>query len=369
MTCFIRNLLREGLIQMSKVRVLIVDDSAYSRQAIRKALEKDPQMEVAGISTDGIDAMAKTVMLNPDLITLDLEMPGMNGFAFLRWLMKKKPTPVIIVSSCSDSKTVFKALELGAADFITKPQKIASLEFQKMQADLIDKVKGMKDLRLDRLSKSIELLEDERQEEKSFKSSDGGIETVAIGSSTGGPNALKIIMPKLPSDFPASIVISQHMPKGFTAPFAERLNLLSNIAVKEAKDGDTVERGKALICPGGYHMRFMKEGERVIAKIKESKHLDKYVPSIDIMMTSAAEVFGNKTMGVLLTGMGNDGLSGMLEIKRKGGYTIAESEDSAVIFGMPAGVINAGAAERVLPISKIPDEMIKLASVKDQGKD
>lgn len=354
---------------MLKVKVLIVDDSAYSRQAIRKALETDPHIEVVGISTDGIDAMAKTIMFKPDLITLDIEMPGMDGFTFLRWLMKNKPTPVIIVSSYSDSKTVFKALELGAADFIAKPSKIARLEFQKMQADLLHKVRGIKEVRIDRLSKNLELLREEKQEEKTLEMSNQGIEAIAIGSSTGGPNALKIIMTRLPSDFPASIVVSQHMPKGFTASFAERLNVLSNIHIKEAEDGDIVEGGKVLICPGGYHMLFRKKGRRVIATMKESKHSDKYIPSIDIMMSSAAEVFESRTMGVVLTGMGNDGVLGMLEIKKKGGYTIAESEDTAVVFGMPSGIIKAGAAGRVLPISEIPDEMIKLTRMKEQGED
>ena len=354
---------------MAKVKVLIVDDSAYSRQAIRKALETDEHIEVAGISTDGIDAMAKTIMFKPDLITLDLEMPGMDGFTFLRWLMKKRPTPVIIVSSYSDSKTVFKALELGAADFIAKPQKIARLDFKKMQVELLHKVRGIRELRMDRLSRNLELLEQERYGEKSLAWSDRGIEAIAIGSSTGGPNALKIIMTRLPSDFPASIVVSQHMPRGFTASFAERLNGLSSVHVLEAKNGEVLEGGKVLICPGGHHMLLRKKGTTVIATIKESKHSDKYIPSIDIMMSSASEIFESRVMGIVLTGMGNDGVSGMLEIKKRGGYTIAESEDTAVVFGMPSGVIRAGAAGRVLPISEIPDEMIKLTSMKEQGDD
>ena len=353
---------------MSKVKVLIVDDSAYSRQAIRKAIDQEADIEVVGISTDGIDAMAKTIMFKPDLITLDLEMPGMDGFTFLRWLMKKKPTPVIVVSSYSDSKTVFKALELGAADFIAKPQKIARLEIQKMQADLLNKVRIIQDLRMDRLSKSLELMEEDKSKRKFLETTGKGIEAVAIGSSTGGPNALKIIMTRLPADFQASIVISQHMPKGFTASFAERLNEVSDLHIKEAKEGDVIERGTAFLCPGGSHMLFRKRAGKVVAIIKESKRSDKYIPSIDIMMSSAAEVFGKKTMGVLLTGMGNDGVSGMLEIKRKGGYTIAESEDSAVIFGMPSEVIKMGAAGRILPISEIPDEIIKLTKIKDQGE-
>jgi two-component system chemotaxis response regulator CheB len=345
---------------MSKIRVLIVDDSAYSRQTIRKMLETDQGIEVVGISSDGIDAMTKTLRLKPDLITLDIEMPGMNGFSFLRWLMKKKPIPVIIISSYSDSKTVFKALELGAADFVTKPPKITSIEFQNMEKDLLRKVKGIKDLRMDRLSKNLELLEERYTQQTSSEKSEHGIEAVAIGASTGGPAALKIILTRLPYDFPAGIVISQHMPRGFTASFAERLNSISEVRIKEATDGDEVEKGNVLICPGGSHMIFRKRGRKIVASIKEPKNTDKYVPSVDMMMSSVAEIFGHKTMGIVLTGMGSDGMEGMLEIKKRGGYTIAESEDTAIVFGMPSEVIKAGAAGRVLPISEIPVEIIKL---------
>jgi two-component system chemotaxis response regulator CheB len=354
---------------MSKIKVLIVDDSAYSRQTIKKMLETDPGIEVAGISSDGIDAMAKSLKLRPDLITLDLEMPGMDGFSFLRWLMKKRPTPVIIVSSYSDSKTVFKALELGAADFIAKPSRITHVEFTNMAMDLVNKVKGMKGLRLDKLSKNLELLEEESAQETSLEKAEKDVEAVAIGSSTGGPAALKIILSKLPADFPAGVVISQHMPKGFTASFAERLNGISKMHIKEAEEGDEVEKGKVLICPGGYHMLFRKRGRKIVATIKEPKNTDKYIPSVDMMMSSAAEAFGPKTMGVVLTGMGSDGREGMLEIKKRGGYTMVESEDTAVVFGMPSEVIKAGAAGRVLPISEIPVEIIKLVIETEQPDD
>jgi two-component system, chemotaxis family, protein-glutamate methylesterase/glutaminase len=345
---------------MSKMKVLIVDDSAYSRQAIKKMLETDSSIEVAGTASDGLDAMAKTMRLKPDLITLDLEMPEMDGFTFLRWLMTNKPTPVIIVSSYSDPKTVFKALEFGAADFIAKPPRISSPEYQTMVRDLLNKVKGMKSLRLDKLSKNLELVEQKETKKKLSAAVGYNVEAVGIGSSTGGPSALKIILTKLPADFPAGVAISQHMPKGFTASFAERLNKSSTIRIKEARDGDELERGKALLCPGGSHMFFKKSGGKVVTVLRERKPADKYVPSVDIMMSSLAEVFGSMAMGVVLTGMGNDGATGMLDIKKAGGYTIVESEETAVVFGMPSEVIKAGAAGRVLPISEIPDEMIRL---------
>ena len=345
-----------------KIKVLIVDDSVYSRQTIKKMLETDPNIEVAGIASDGIEAMAKTLRLKPDLITLDLEMPAMDGFSFLRWLMKEKPIPVIMVSSYSDSKTVFKALELGAVDFIAKPTKKASVELQSIEKDLLTKVKGIRNLRMDMVSKSLSLLGGDVEAPVTTDSVIGDIEVVAIGSSTGGTAALQIILTRLPQNFSASVVISQHMPKGFTGPLAERLDHLSKLKIKEAEDGDVIEHGRVLICPGGYHMMFKKKGRECHAQLKEAVKEDRYVPSVDLMMSSAAEHYGSKAMGIILTGMGNDGKKGMLEIKSKGGYTIAESEETAVVFGMPAEVISAGAADSVLPLSQIPIELINIVN-------
>ena len=353
---------------MSKIKVLVVDDSAYSRQTIKKMLETDKDIEVVGIASDGIDATAKAIRLKPDLITLDLEMPEMDGFSFLRWLMKERPTPVIIVSSYSDSKTVFKALELGAADFIAKPTKKASVEFQNIGKDLLRKVKGIRDFRMDKLSSNLRLLGKESTEQASSEESTADLDVVAIGASTGGPAALQIVLTRLPSDFHAGIVISQHMPKGFTASLAERLNGISNVHIKEAKEGDEVEEGKVLVCPGGYHMIFRRKGQGIVTTIKERKHTDKYVPSIDMMMSSISENYGPRAIGVILTGMGNDGITGMLEIKKRGGYTIAESEDTAVVFGMPSEAINKGAAMKVLPISEIPVELVRIAGKKEKAK-
>ncbi len=344
---------------MSKIKVLIVDDSAYSRETIKKMLETDSHIEVVEVSADGLDAMSKTVRLKPDLITLDLEMPEMDGFTFLRWLMKNRPTPVIVISSYSDSKTVFKALELGAADFIAKPPKISSPRYQEMVKDLLLKVRGMKSLRLDKLSRNLELVQREKPRETASSVREYNIEAVAIGSSTGGPSALNIILTKLPADFPAGVAISQHMPKGFTASFAERLNGICKIRIKEAQEGDELDTGTALICPGGFNMVFRKRGGKVITVLKEPKGAYKYIPSVDAMMSSIAEIYGQKSMGVVLTGMGNDGASGMLDIKKAGGYTIVESEETAVVFGMPSEAIKAGAAERILPVSDIPLEIMR----------
>jgi two-component system chemotaxis response regulator CheB len=350
-----------GQVFTVKTRILIVDDSAYTRQMIKKIVEQDPGLEVAGIASSGIDAMAKTLRLNPDIITLDFEMPEMDGFSFLRWLMHEKPTPVIMVSSHNDSKTVFKALELGAVDFIAKPTRRASIELQSIEKDLLGKLRGIKNIRMDILTKNLELLghQEEPAAEEEF---DRDVRIVAIGSSTGGPAALQIILTRLPADFGAAVVVSQHMPKGFTGPLAERLNKLSQVRIREAKDLDPVEPGTVLICPGGSHLGLKKKGRSTTILLKEGRLTDKYVPSVDYMMKSVAEVFGRNSMGVVLTGMGNDGRSGMVDIAAKGGYTIAESEESAVVFGMPGEVIKAGAAKAVLPISAIPGEIISMVN-------
>ena len=235
-----------------KTKVLIVDDSAYTRQTMKKILEEVSSLEVVGIASDGIDAMAKTLRLQPDIITLDFEMPEMDGFSFLRWLMKERPTPVIMVSSHADSKTVFKALELGAVDFIAKPTRRASVELQTIEKDLIRKIKGIKDIRLEILSRNLELLESEEiVATPEVRSKQHAIDVVAIGSSTGGPAALQIILTRLPADFQAAILISQHMPKGFTGPLAERLDKLSQLKIKEAEEGDQISQRDSLCLPRG----------------------------------------------------------------------------------------------------------------------
>ncbi|MGC2064229.1 MAG: chemotaxis response regulator protein-glutamate methylesterase [Thermodesulfovibrionales bacterium] len=335
-------------------RILIVDDSAYTRQVIRNIIEQDVKLEVVGVASDGIDAMAKTLRLKPDIITLDFEMPEMDGFSFLRWLMLERPTPVIMVSSYNDSRTVFKALELGAVDFIAKPTKRASIELRTIEKDLLLKLGGIKNIRLDKLSRNLKLLDrEESTAQPSARATARNVGIVAVGSSTGGPAALQIILTRLPSDLRAAVVVSQHMPKGFTGPLAERLNKLAHLNIREAKNQDPVEPGSVLICPGGYHMGLQKRGGRVVTLLKEGQLEDKCTPSVDYMMQSAAEVYGACAMGVILTGMGSDGRAGMVEIKNKGGYTIAESEETAVVFGMPGEAIKAGAVESILPLSEI----------------
>ncbi len=344
-----------------KIKVLVVDDSAFSRQTIKNMLLKAPMVDVIGIAVNGVDAISKTLRYRPDIITLDLEMPEMDGFSFLRWLMRERPTPVIMVSSHSDGKTVFKALELGAVDFIAKPTRRASFELHGIENDLLAKIRNIDASSLSKLNRNLLFIPAKRAFKKAPAFSNRlPARIVAIGASTGGPQALQLILTGMPANFPAPIVISQHMPGGFTASFAERLNKLSAIRVKEAADNEPLEPGKALICPGGFHLLLKTRNDRIYTRLKNAEDNDRYVPSINLMMKSAAEIFKDMALGVVLTGMGNDGTRGMVEIFRQGGYTITESEETAVVFGMPHEVIKAGAAQRILPLSEVTSELVKI---------
>lgn len=347
-----------------KIRVLVVDDSAFSRQTIKKMLEGDESVEVVGIAPDGINAITKTLKLKPDLITLDLEMPEMDGFSFLRWLMQQKPTPVIMVSSYADSKTVFKALELGAVDFVAKPTVKASVELRGIEKDLLRKVRGVKGISLEALTKARQLRGEAAGPEVRYVPGETEINMVAIGASTGGPPALQVVLTELPKKFPSAIAISQHMPQGFTRSLADRLDKLCSVRVKEAEQGDVVEEGKAYICPGGYHMSFKRRGGTVKVNLKKSVYEDMYVPSVDTMMRSVSDIYGNNAMGVILTGMGSDGAEGMKRIAECGGINIAESEETAVVYGMPAEAVKAGIVHRILPLNKIAGEIIKTVTGK-----
>lgn len=347
---------------MKKIKALVVDDSAFNRVAISRMLESDPGIEVVGSAIDGVDAITKTVRLNPDVIVLDLEMPNMDGFTFLRWLMQERPLPVLVLSSQSDSRSVFRALELGAADFLAKPESRISRSIESVQADLVAKIHTIMQLKMDKVKDAIELLsrdqtppavrkEDEARQER------GPIEIVAIASSTGGPPALQAILTALPADLCAGIVIAQHMPPRFTRSFAERLNKLTSLVVSEAADGDRVAPGTALIAPGGHHLLVRKDAQGPVVELVPRKMSDQYVPSADRMMISVAEACGSAALGVVLTGMGRDGAEGALAIKNKHGKCLAESEESAVIFGMPQEAIRTGAVDKVLPLHKMAEEI------------
>lgn len=359
---------------MKKTGVLVIDDSAYNRKTITDMLHKSPGIDVVGVACDGEEGLKKALKLKPDIITLDLEMPVMDGFTFLRILMVNMPTPVVVVSARDDDVNVFKALELGAVDFLAKPTARISKELLSIEKDLLSKVRMVSELKMDNLQKRVashktshvvcpgrEVMEQEIQGESVFA-------VAAIGSSTGGPPALQSIFSSLPKKLPLSVVVSQHMPPGFTKAFSQRLNRLSDFEVKEAEDGDRVERGKALIAPGGSHMLFDKVGDETVVKICKRSNKDMYAPSVDKMFMSAAEVFEKRVIGVVLTGMGNDGKNGVKRINKFGGTVIAESEETSIVYGMPREAVGTGVVDKVLPLGEIAEEIVGMCGNYSENK-
>jgi len=347
----------------------VVDDSAYNRATIAHMLESDEAITVVGSATDGIDAIAKTLRFAPQVITLDLEMPNMDGFTFLRWLMKERPTPVIVLSSRSDNRSVFRALELGAVEFLAKPEPRISRSIEAIKGDLLNKVHTVLNLEMTKVKSAIDLLSREQaapvaRKEDEARREQGPIELIAIASSTGGPQALQAILTSLPADLNAGIVIAQHMPAGFTRSFAERLNKISALMVREAAPGDRVEPGAALIAPGGAHLVVRREAGGLAADIRAVARGDKYIPSADCLMQSVAEACGAAALGIVLTGMGRDGAEGVAAIKKRGGQCLAESEESAVIFGMPQEAIRTGAVDKALPLGRMAGEIVRRCSAK-----
>lgn len=346
------------------VKVLVVDDSAFMRNALASMLSSDPEIEVIGKARDGIEAVELVEKLRPDIVTMDVEMPRMDGITALRHIMEKNPLPVIMVSSLTveGAKVTLDALDLGAVDFIPKNLSDLSINIVKIKGILIDKIKHIarKGIVKRRISpaaapKAIEI-------PKSMPVRTTGerrINMVSIGTSTGGPKALQEIIPKLPKDFPTPIVIAQHMPPNFTGPFAERLNQLSQITVKEAEEGEPLKNGVAYVAPGRGHMRVKRvRGIETILTISDNKDEFIYRPSVDALMLSVAEFFPGRALGVILTGMGNDGLKGLIELKKTGGRIFAQNEDTCVVYGMPKAVVDAGIVDKVLPIEEMAGEII-----------
>lgn len=350
---------------MRSIRVVVIDDSAYNRRTITKMLEGVENVQVVGYATDGEEGIRKIIDLKPDLVTLDLEMPRMDGFTLLRIIMNSCPTPVIIISSKSEDERVFKALELGAIDFIAKPTGRISDELLKIKGDLQEKVRNVCNLNLNRIVNrergpvvGIGITNKKTVPVSPFPSNKSPIQVVAIGASTGGPPALQSILSSFSEQTPFAIAVSQHMPAGFTNTFAERLNRLSLIEVKEAKDGDLLVPGRALIAPGGRNLIFQRNNGDVVAKVVEPSPEDRYVPSVDVMFSSLAAIYETKLLAVVLTGMGNDGSKGVKAVKSASGGVLAESEESAVVFGMPREAIATGLVDRVVSLDRMAREIV-----------
>ena len=335
----------------SLIRVLVIDDSAFSRQAITRMLDTSPLVEVVGVARDGEEALRKTFELQPDLITVDLEMPRMDGFTFLRVVMSKRPTPVIVISSRAGDEDVFRALELGAVDFVGKPSPRATPELNSIEQELVRKVHAVRDLKIEKVQKRIDAVPAVIQKESGPPVSAPG--AVVIGSSTGGPAALMQIFSAFQDAPQCSFAVAQHMPAGFTRGFAERIDRLTQLRAIEAEGGETLSPGTVLIAPGGKHLEFESTGAGVVTKLTAVGDQDKYTPSVDRLFDSAAKHLGSNLLAVVLTGMGEDGRSGVRSVNLAGGSVIAESESTAVIFGMPQQAIRTGFVDQVLPLGEI----------------
>jgi two-component system chemotaxis response regulator CheB len=333
------------------IRVLVIDDSAFSRRTITRILERSPLVEVIDAARDGEEALRKTLELRPDLITLDLEMPRMDGFTFLRLVMSRCPTPVIVISGRKGEQDVFRALDFGAVDFIAKPTPRAGEELETIEQELLRKVHAIRQLRIDKVRARLDQAPPVRATHPVTDARPHRI--VAIGSSTGGPAALMQILSSFVEAPSVAVVICQHMPAGFTHGFAERIDRLTAFAAREARDGDEPAPGLVLVAPGGQHLEFERRGRKTVARLLPSVPSDKYAPAVDRVFASVAKHWGGDVLAVVLTGMGDDGREGVRAVKAAGGRVVAESEQTAVVFGMPQQAIRTGVVDAVLPLSEI----------------
>jgi two-component system chemotaxis response regulator CheB len=349
-----------------KIRVLIVDDSAVVRQTLEEILSSDREIEVMATALDPYIAAEKILHEVPDVITLDVEMPRMDGVTFLQKIMTQHPIPVVICSSLTDSgsETALKALEYGAVEIIQKPR-IGTKQFlEESRVRICDAVKAAALAKLQRLTGtpravvpklSADVILGKSTSHAMAKTTE---KVVVVGASTGGTEALSDFLQAMPLDAPG-IVIVQHMPEHFTRAFAARLNNICRISVKEAEDNDTVIRGRALIAPGNHHLLLKRSGARYYVEIKDGPLVSRHRPSVDVLFRSAARYAGKNTIGVIMTGMGDDGAKGMLEMKEAGAHNIAQDEESCVVFGMPKKAIDLDAVDRVLPLNAIPAAVLK----------
>jgi len=337
-----------------KIKVLIVDDSAIVRKIFSEELGRDPGIQVVGTAPDPYIARDKIIELKPDVITLDVEMPRMDGISFLRRLMKHHPLPTIVVSSLTPSggDLAMEALDAGAVDVMCKPGTAYSVH--DMSVELVEKVKAAARINVARIKKAPGNAVSKTQLKALTKTTN---KVIAIGASTGGTQALQQLLSALPRNT-AGVIVVQHMPENFTRSFADRLNELCEIEVKEAGDGDSVIPGRALIAPGNYHMMLNRSGARYFVQVKQGPLVNRHRPSVQVLFKSVARFAGANAVGVMLTGMGSDGTEGLLEMKQNGAYTIAQDEVSCVVFGMPKEAIRIGAVDKVYHLRDIPSGIL-----------
>ena len=355
------------------IKVVVIDDSAFMRKSLTLMLESDPAIKVIGTAGDGKEGIEKVAHLKPDLVTLDIEMPRMDGLTTLKIIMKEMPLPVIMVSSLSveGARVTVNALSEGAVDFIPKNLSTTSLDIMKIKQEIIEKVKRIVKKNanksapqisrvVDRKSRISKLFEENKKygifkHKKEF-------DAVLIGISTGGPYALLQMIPTLPANFPLGIAIVQHMPAHFTKSLADRLDQISALKVKEAENNESFEKGVVYIAPGGKHLTFQPNDNHINLNISSESSDTLYCPSVDLMMNSAVNTFENSLIGVIMTGMGKDGVKGLNAIKNKNGHILAQDEESCVVFGMPKEAILKNLVDEILPLSKISNSLVALVN-------
>ncbi len=347
----------------SKIRVLIVDDSFMMRKIITDIISSDSRLEVIYSAKEGKEAIEKIALLKPDVVTLDVNLPQMHGLAVLNEIMKVQPTRVIMCSAHTrqGAASTISALEAGAVDFVAKPSGEISLDLATLKDELILKIKLAAEISLDKLTATVKTVD---VSEPVFKPESNDVKKIVIiGASTGGPKAVLQIMKNLSADTPAAFLIIQHMPKGFTSSFAERISESSNFKAKEAEEGNVISQGSAYVAPAGSHMLLEKclvgQLNQLKLRITQDPPVNYLRPSITVTMNSAVEAFAPNLIGVILTGMGKDGLEGVRLIKEQGGLVIAQDESTSVIWGMPKVVAEGGLADEVLPLSEIPNAITK----------
>ena len=339
------------------IKVLIVDDSAVVRKILTEELSRYDDIDIVGTAVDPYAARDKIVKLRPDVITLDLEMPRMDGLTFLSKLMKHYPMPVVVVSSVTpkNSRNALKALELGAIEVICKPGSAYSTK--DISRNLVNAIRAAASARIDKQPEKLQAAAEKT------RFTNLGLQTtnklIAIGASTGGTKALEVVLSGMPGTSPGTVIV-QHMPENFTKTFAQRLNEVSQMEVREARDNDHVIPGVALVAPGNHHMLLVRSGGNYIARLKDGPRVHYQRPAVDVLFQSVAKNAGRNAIGVLLTGMGSDGATGLLAMKESGAYTMAQNEDTCVVFGMPKEAIKLGAAERVVPLQNVSQAIVNV---------
>jgi two-component system chemotaxis response regulator CheB len=338
------------------IRVLVVDDSAFARQALIRMLRTDPGIEVVGMAADGHEAVEKTRSLEPDVVTLDVQMPRMGGLEALEQIMKEHPVPVLLLSSLTQEggEITLRGLELGAMDFVDKSSVQGSMNLLSLAEELKTKIHALAGVRPSQLKTAVAT----RDERLARVESGCRVDAVVIAASTGGPTALQAVIPRLPEGLDAAVLVVQHMPPGFTKSLAERLDTRSALPVREAADGDAVEPGLVLLAPAGLHMKLRRRAGKVKVLLDEEPRSALHRPSADVLMSAAARVYGAQALGVVLTGMGSDGTEGLRAIRNAGGITLAEREDTCIIYGMPKSAVEAGVVDRAVPLGRMANEIL-----------